>query len=163
MFITKRIPEGFYGRVHLYLARVPDHEDIRPSTLTQMAIDIAEGVGYLHSKNLVHRDLACRNCLVGSDRVVKIGDFGLTRELITTKREGYYRSTRNCKLVSVHWSFCVSIHSLPRQSILEFVYSLVSFLSCDLSSCPKVAVDWDFCAPWELYVRNDHRQNHLPK
>ncbi|TPP63095.1 Tyrosine-protein kinase receptor [Fasciola gigantica] len=80
----------------------PDHDDIRPSTLTQMAIDIAEGVGYLHSKNLVHRDLACRNCLVGSDRVVKIGDFGLTRELITTKREGYYRSTRNCEL-PVRW------------------------------------------------------------
>ncbi|KAG5444253.1 hypothetical protein CSKR_104521 [Clonorchis sinensis] len=80
----------------------PDHEDIRPSTLTRMATDIAEGVGYLHSKSLVHRDIACRNCLVGSDRMVKIGDFGLTRQLSNLETEGYYRFTRNCQL-PIRW------------------------------------------------------------
>ncbi|CAH8497665.1 unnamed protein product [Dicrocoelium dendriticum] len=80
----------------------PDHEDIRPSTLTQMAIDIAEGLAYLHRKFLVHRDIACRNCLVGSDRTVKIGDFGLTRKFTNPENEGYYRFTRNCEL-PIRW------------------------------------------------------------
>lgn len=34
---------------------------------------------YLYSKRYVHRDLAARNVLVESDRLVKIGDFGLTK------------------------------------------------------------------------------------
>ncbi|CAL8081920.1 unnamed protein product [Calicophoron daubneyi] len=80
----------------------PDHEDIRPSTLTHMAIDVAEGVAYLHSKHLVHRDIACRNCLVGPDHVVKIGDFGLTRVFTRTEHEGYYRSARSCEL-PIRW------------------------------------------------------------
>ncbi|TGZ59143.1 hypothetical protein CRM22_009240 [Opisthorchis felineus] len=82
--------------------RSPDHEDIRPSTLTNMSIDIAQGVQYLHSKNLIHRDIACRNCLVASDHVVKIGDFGLTRERTTNRPDGYYRFTRNCEL-PIRW------------------------------------------------------------
>ncbi|GAA49307.1 insulin-like growth factor 1 receptor [Clonorchis sinensis] len=82
--------------------RSPDHEDIRPSTLTKMSIDIAQGVQYLHSKNLIHRDIACRNCLVGSDHVVKLGDFGLTREKTTNRPDGYYRFTRNCEL-PIRW------------------------------------------------------------
>ena len=33
------------------------------------------------SENLVHRDLAARNVLVGNDKIVKISDFGLTRNM----------------------------------------------------------------------------------
>ena len=36
---------------------------------------------YLASKNLIHRDLAARNILVGEDKVLKICDFGLTRDV----------------------------------------------------------------------------------
>ncbi|VDO90542.1 unnamed protein product [Schistosoma mattheei] len=82
--------------------RVPDHDGVCPATLTGMAIDIAEGLAYLHRKNLIHRDIACRNCLVGSDGVVKIGDFGLTREMNSSENEGYYRFTRNCEL-PIRW------------------------------------------------------------
>ncbi|KAF5401487.1 Guanylate cyclase [Paragonimus heterotremus] len=82
--------------------RSADHEDVRPRTLTRMGMDIAEGVSYLHSKNLIHRDIACRNCLVAQDNVVKIGDFGLTREAGGSKTENYYRFSRNCAL-PVRW------------------------------------------------------------
>ncbi|KAF6775499.1 hypothetical protein AHF37_04855 [Paragonimus kellicotti] len=82
--------------------RSADHEDVRPRTLTRMGMDIAEGVSYLHSKNLIHRDIACRNCLVAQDNVVKIGDFGLTREASGSKTENYYRFSRNCAL-PVRW------------------------------------------------------------
>ena len=33
----------------------------------------------MSQKGFVHRDLACRNVLVGENKTVKIGDFGLTR------------------------------------------------------------------------------------
>lgn len=35
---------------------------------------------YLESKNCIHRDLAARNCLIGYDNIVKISDFGMSRE-----------------------------------------------------------------------------------
>lgn len=76
----------------------PYHDDVKPETLTQMAMDIAHGVIYLHSKHFIHRDIACRNCLVGVDRTVKIGDFGLTRQASKNVPEGYYRFIRNCML-----------------------------------------------------------------
>lgn len=43
---------------------------------------------YLASLHFVHRDLATRNCLVGHDLVVKIGDFGMSRDIYSTD---YYR------------------------------------------------------------------------
>lgn len=35
---------------------------------------------YLESKNCIHRDLAARNCLIGRKNIVKISDFGMSRE-----------------------------------------------------------------------------------
>ena len=35
---------------------------------------------FLSQLGIVHRDLACRNVLVGENKVLKISDFGLARE-----------------------------------------------------------------------------------
>lgn len=35
---------------------------------------------YLEQKNCIHRDLAARNCLIGVENIVKISDFGMSRE-----------------------------------------------------------------------------------
>uniref|UniRef100_A0A8C4TC02 receptor protein-tyrosine kinase n=1 Tax=Erpetoichthys calabaricus TaxID=27687 RepID=A0A8C4TC02_ERPCA len=43
---------------------------------------------YLASQHFVHRDLATRNCLVGNNLLVKIGDFGMSRDIYSTD---YYR------------------------------------------------------------------------
>ncbi len=47
--------------------------------LMNICLDVCDGMEYLESKNIVHRDLATRNCLVGDGEVIKVADFGLAR------------------------------------------------------------------------------------
>jgi hypothetical protein len=51
----------------------------RASTLL---IQIAEGMGYLHSRGIVHRDLKPANVLIGQRGHAKICDFGLSKQAI---------------------------------------------------------------------------------
>ncbi|RCN24460.1 hypothetical protein ANCCAN_29843, partial [Ancylostoma caninum] len=38
----------------------------------------ARGMAYLQTKDIIHRDIAARNCLLGENECVKISDFGLS-------------------------------------------------------------------------------------
>lgn len=51
----------------------------RFSRLIRICIDVCDGMEYLESKHIIHRDLATRNCLVGEGEVIKVADFGLAR------------------------------------------------------------------------------------
>ena len=77
---------------------------------------------YLASKKIVHRDLAARNVLVGEDLILKLADFGLSREL--TDNEGYHMRGMEDKL-PVRWMAVESI--LDREFTLKSDVYVLSF------------------------------------
>ncbi|XP_049843066.1 tyrosine-protein kinase Fer-like isoform X3 [Schistocerca gregaria] len=77
------------GQLRQFLRK--NGRSLLPHQLIAMCRDAAHGMCYLESMNCVHRDLAARNCLKGD--VVKISDFGLSREV-----EQYYRSVNQMNL-----------------------------------------------------------------
>ena len=56
-----------------------------------MAYDVAKALEYLAEQKYVHRDIACRNCLVNSSRTVKLADFGMSRPMFESD---YYRFSK---------------------------------------------------------------------
>ncbi len=64
-----------------YLAREPGR--LTADQCERLLADMAAGLGYLHSRGLLHRDLKPGNVLLGGDDW-KLGDFGLSRAMSAT-------------------------------------------------------------------------------
>ncbi|XP_077413872.1 tyrosine-protein kinase receptor isoform X2 [Vanacampus margaritifer] len=82
--------------------------------LLQMARDIARGCRYLEENHFIHRDIAARNCLLtcpGPERVAKIGDFGMARDIY---RASYYRKGGRAML-PVKW--------MPPEAFMEGIFT----------------------------------------
>eukprot|EP00050_Salpingoeca_kvevrii_P018138 m.71133 g.71133 ORF g.71133 m.71133 type:complete len:306 (+) comp7920_c0_seq1:1-918(+) len=66
-----------------------------------MSYQIACGVSALHELNIVHRDIAARNCLVTPDKHVRVGDVGLGRQMAEDK--DYYRLQNQGAPLPLRW------------------------------------------------------------
>ena len=77
----------------------PGNFNISTGTLTNMSAQIANAMKYLASRNFIHRDLATRNCLVGSDHQIKIADFGMSRNLYAS----HYYVLKGHAVLPVRW------------------------------------------------------------
>uniref|UniRef100_A0A3B3DVC6 receptor protein-tyrosine kinase n=1 Tax=Oryzias melastigma TaxID=30732 RepID=A0A3B3DVC6_ORYME len=86
------------------------------SCVQQLSISkqIAAGMAYLSERKFVHRDLATRNCLVGEEMVVKIADFGLSRNIYSAD---YYKANEN-DAIPIRW--------MPPESIFYNRYTTES-------------------------------------
>ncbi|KAJ8289171.1 hypothetical protein COCON_G00018300 [Conger conger] len=82
--------------------------------LLNVARDIARGCQYLEENQFIHRDIAARNCLLtckGPNRVAKIGDFGMARDIY---RASYYRKGGRAML-PVKW--------MPPEAFMEGIFT----------------------------------------
>ena len=94
------------GDLNQYLQRyssvtpeILDDSQISSDVLLHMTTQIASAMKYLASHNFVHRDLATRNCLVGQNYLVKIADFGMSRNLY----ESHYYRIHGRVILPVRW------------------------------------------------------------
>nr|CDS29127.2 insulin receptor [Hymenolepis microstoma] len=107
LFVVMELMEN--GDLASYLRKLGDSGIgfVKPIQAYLWAVQIADGMAYLERKKYVHRDLAARNCLVDVRGVVKVGDFGLCRDIY---ERNYYHKVGAGKL-PVRWMAPESLQS----------------------------------------------------
>ncbi|XP_062242258.1 tyrosine-protein kinase Fes/Fps [Platichthys flesus] len=75
-------------------------QSLTPKILIKMIENVTAGMEYLESKKCIHRDLAARNCLVAEHNVVKISDFGMSRQ----QEDGVYSAEGGLRQIPVKWT-----------------------------------------------------------
>lgn len=111
------------------LQNILKEEDVMlPSRLVSWAEQIALGMQYLHSHKIIHRDLKSPNILIGTNAIVKISDFG-------TSREWNEISTKMSFAGTVAWMAPEVIRNEPcseKVDIWSFGVVLWEMLTCEI-------------------------------
>eukprot|EP00057_Strongylocentrotus_purpuratus_P017484 XP_011671958.1 PREDICTED: fibroblast growth factor receptor-like [Strongylocentrotus purpuratus] len=97
-----------YGDLLNFLEKCNEREHIEKDPIYditdlqryQIARQIASGMVFISSKRFYHGDLAARNILVGTDLMVKISDFGLSRDIYQV---GYQRLSPE-RICPIRWA-----------------------------------------------------------
>ena len=108
-------PNMQHGNLHKFLRHSRGigmrRQLIGSQQLVNFGSQIARGMEYLASRKIIHRDLAAKNCFVDRNLNVKIGDFGLAREV---KQFDLYKMEHPSQL-AVKW--------LALESLLYYMFS----------------------------------------
>ncbi|KAI3863967.1 hypothetical protein MKW98_031559 [Papaver atlanticum] len=122
----------------------------------QMALDIAQGMNYLHQYGppIIHRDLKSSNLLVDRNWTVKVGDFGLSR-----LKHATFLTTRNGK-GTPQWMAPEVIRNEPADEKSD-VYSF----GVVLWELATLQIPWDGLTSMQVIaaVGFMDKQNEIPK
>ncbi|XP_018777101.2 muscle, skeletal receptor tyrosine-protein kinase isoform X2 [Serinus canaria] len=116
-YLRNRSPRNLCSLAHGSLdtrLRLPNPLALCCTSQLCIAKQVAAGMAYLSERKFVHRDLATRNCLVGENMVVKIADFGLSRNMYSAD---YYKANEN-DAIPIRW--------MPPESIFYNRYTTES-------------------------------------
>lgn len=62
---------------HMNLERAIKNKSLTKAQIVSSILQIAEGMKYIHFRNIIHGNLKPTNIFVDSDSIIKIGDFGM--------------------------------------------------------------------------------------
>lgn len=126
-------------------------------TLKDISAQIAFGMSYIESQNLIHRDLAARNVLLGENDVPKICDFGLARIA-----PAEYVSRRSDVRLPIRWMATESLKEL-RFSIKSDVWAFGVLLMEVFTFGEQPYKHIRNCADVERYVKSGRRMTNPPE
>ena len=58
-----------------------DDQSLPEETVRTIAIQLVDGLRYLHANRIIHRDLKPQNLLISGNGVIKLADFGFARSM----------------------------------------------------------------------------------
>jgi len=102
------------GDLLSFLRKKRESKSFKYKMAVKICLDIVKGCKYLEDMQIIHRDIAARNCLVhikrknietnkevdDEDLNVKLGDFGFAREIYMND---YYRQSNDQKPLPIRW------------------------------------------------------------